>query len=74
VNLSRISRHTKSNETAVIPGKVLASGRLAHKVTIAAFTFSAGAMAKIEEAGGKAMSLVEAAKKHPKGSKLRLIG
>jgi ribosomal protein L18E len=31
-------------------------------------------MAKIEEAGGKAMSLVEAAKKHPKGSKLRLIG
>ncbi len=73
VNLSRISRNTKSNDIVVIPGKVLGSGTLAHKVTVVAFKFSAGAKAKIEEAGGKALSLIDVTEKYPKGSKLKLL-
>ncbi len=44
VNLSRINRHTKENENIIVPGKVLASGDLDHKLTIAAWQFSEQAL------------------------------
>ena len=40
VNLSRINRHTEENDLVVVPGKVLASGELGHKITVAAWKFS----------------------------------
>src|SRR3989344_2988353 len=51
VNLSRINRYTKENEIIVVPGKVLGSGLLDHKLTISAFQFSGGAKEKIEKVG-----------------------
>ena len=51
VNLSRINRFTKDGETIIVPGKVLATGELDHKVTIAAWQFSGQAKEKIEKAG-----------------------
>ncbi|MBI2139921.1 50S ribosomal protein L18e [Candidatus Woesearchaeota archaeon] len=74
VNLSRISRSTKANEFVVVPGKVLGSGDLTHKVTIAAYQFSDGAQEKITQAGGKAISLKELIKTTPQGKGIRVIG
>src|SRR3989338_438351 len=59
VNLSRINRYTKAGETIVVPGKVLASGDLDHAVTIAAWQFSAEALAKIEKSKSKALRISE---------------
>lgn len=73
INLSQISRSTKANDIVVIPGKVLANGVLAHKVTVAALRFSGSAIKRIEQAGGKALSLIEAVEKHPRGSKVKLL-
>ena len=73
VNLSRISRNTKKDEVALIPGKVLGTGDLAHKLTVVAYQFSDSAAEKIAKAG-KAMTIEEYLKKNPKGSKARLIG
>jgi large subunit ribosomal protein L18e len=73
VNLSRIARASKEGETVVIPGKVLGSGELAHKVRVVAFSFSSSAQKKLKEAKCESMSIEEFLKKDPKGSG-RIIG
>lgn len=74
VNLSRISRHAKENEIVVVPGKVLGSGDLSHKLTISAFQFSNSAKEKIEKAGAKIVPLLELSKDNPTGKGIRIIG
>ena len=74
VNLSRINRFTKPQETIIIPGKVLGTGMLEHGVTIAAFAFSGTSKQKIEEAKGKAIIITELLKQNPKGKDVRIIG
>lgn len=71
VNLSIINRNTESGETVVIPGKVLGSGELKHKLTIAALKFTEGALKKIKEAGAEHMTLNEL---HAKKKTGRIIG
>jgi len=73
VNLSRVSRVVAQGETAAVPGKVLGSGRIDHAVTVAAFDFSAEARRKIEEGGGKPMTIMELLRENPKGSGVKLI-
>ena len=74
VNLSRISRYTKENDTIIVPGKVLGSGLLNHKLTIAAFAFSEGAIQKITSANGKAIHIQDLMKEDIRDKKIRLIG
>jgi len=74
VNLSSISRYTKENEIVVVPGKVLGSGDLNHKITISAFQFSNGAKEKIEKVGAKIIPLTELSKDNPSGKGIRIIG
>ncbi len=74
VNLSSISRYTKENEIVVVPGKVLGSGDLNHKITISAFQFSGGAKEKIEKAGAKIVPLLELSKENPNGKRIRIMG
>lgn len=73
VNLSRISLYSKDGATVVVPDKVLGAGVLTHKATIAAVSFSASAKKMIEAAGGKAITIVDAAKKNPTGKELVII-
>lgn len=74
VNLSRINSYTRENETIVVPGKILGSGILDHKLTISAYQFSQGAMEKINKAGAKVVPLPELIKESPKGKNIRIIG
>lgn len=74
VNLSRINRHTKENEIIIVPGKVLGSGMLNHKLTISAYQFSDQAKDKIEKAGAEIVPLLELSKEKPNGKKIRIIG
>ncbi len=73
VNLYKINKNTKDNETVVVPGKVLAVGELDHNVTIAAFTFSGAAFDKINKKG-KAISINELMQEDPKGKRIRILG
>ncbi len=73
VNLSRLDKYTKSDEVIVVPGKVLGTGELTHKLTVAAFSFSDSAREKIT-GKGQVMTLAELLKKNPKGSKIKIIG
>lgn len=73
VNLSKIERYAKDNETIVVPGKVLASGDLNRKLTIAAYQFSEQAREKINR-NGTALTIRELLAKNPKGRKTRILG
>ncbi|MFH1450478.1 MAG: 50S ribosomal protein L18e [archaeon] len=52
LNLSRLSRITKAGETIVVPGKVLGTGTLSHKLTIYSMSASKTAIDRITKAGG----------------------
>jgi len=73
VNIERINRSTKKDETIIVPGKVLSKGELNHNVKVAAWKFSEAAKQKINKSG-KAISIQELIKENPKGKKVRIIG
>jgi len=74
VNLSRINRHTKENEIIIVPGKVLGTGILNHKITISAYQFSEQAKNKLEKTGARMVTLLELSKEKPNGKRIRIIG
>ena len=69
VNISKISKVTKPNDTVVIPGKVLGTGAIGHKVKVAAYKFSGSAKQKVN-----ALSIPQLIKENPKGKDVRIIG
>jgi len=73
VNLSKIEQYAAANSTVLIPGKVLGSGSLSKKVTIAAFSFSESARKLIGQAGGKAVSIDSLHKSNPDGKGVTLL-
>ena len=74
VNLFKIDMYTKDGDVIVVPGKVLGTGDLSRKVTVAAFSFSKSAVEKIKNAKGNAISIEELAQKNPKGKDVRVFG
>ena len=74
VNLNRISKYINDSEIALVPGKVLSTGDLTKKVSIAAWSFSEKSQEKISKAGGKYMSIEELLKSNPKGKDIRILG
>ena len=73
VNLSSINRNTQKGDVVVVPGKILASGALDHQVTVAAFEASGAAVAKVESAKSKFITIQELASTNPKGSNVKII-
>ena len=72
VNLSKINRYARDGETVLVPGKVLGSGRLERRVTVAALGFSKSAYESIN-AVGRCMSIEELMRENPKGSNVRIM-
>lgn len=73
VNISQINRHSSPDETVLVPGKILGSGELSHKVNVVALNFSKRAEEKIAAAGGECLDISEILDKNPKGNKIRII-
>lgn len=73
VNVGHLERLVAAEATVVVPGKLLAQGRLSKKLTVAAFHFSAEARSKIHHAGGSAITIEELLKAKPKGQGVRLF-
>jgi large subunit ribosomal protein L18e len=72
VNLGRIERYAREDETVVVPGKVLGSGAIRKDVTVAAVDFSGTARTKIEQVG-ETLELEQALEQNPDGSDVRVI-
>ncbi len=73
VNISKINRYTKENETVLVPGKVLGTGNMDHPVTVAALNFSIVAEELIGSANGKCMTIEQLMQANPAGKGVRII-
>ena len=73
VNISRINRYTQDGDVVVVPGKVLGSGIMDHKIIIGAYDYSVTAYKKLKEAGCEVLSLRELVERYPKGSGVKII-
>jgi large subunit ribosomal protein L18e len=74
INLSQIDKLTKDNDTIIVPGKVLGTGTMSHKITLCSFSISNSGAQKIIQAGGKIQSYSELIKSHPTGKGVVVIG
>jgi large subunit ribosomal protein L18e len=74
VSLDKASANLKEGEIGVVPGRVLGNGSARRGLVLAAFGFSKSAREKLVAAGGKALTLTEAADSNPKGAKIRILG
>jgi len=74
VSLDKASANLKEGEIGIVPGRVLGNGSARRGLQLAAFGFTKSAREKLVAAGGKAMTLTEAADSTPKGSKIRILG
>ncbi len=59
VDIYKIGKYSKDNDIVVVPGKVLGSGKLDHKVRIAAIDYSASAEKALRGSGSSIMSINE---------------
>jgi len=73
VNLYRLNKITKDNDIAVIPGKILASGKMEHSITVGVLKISALAKEKLEKANCKILSIKELMEKYPTGSGVKIL-
>jgi len=73
VNLSKIEDFSDTDSTILVPGKVLGSGSLSRKATVAAFSFSARAKELIGAAGGRAITIDSLQKTNPDGRGVMIL-
>jgi large subunit ribosomal protein L18e len=74
VNLTQINDVTKEGEVIVVPGKILGTGNVSHKITLSSFSISNSAAKKIIESGGNIINFKEMIEKFPTGKGVRIIG
>jgi len=72
-NLSHLSRHAAKEDTILVPGKVLGSGEINSGQTVAAYSFSNGARTKIEDTGGRTLSIRQLMEENPNGKGVRIL-
>jgi large subunit ribosomal protein L18e len=74
INVRRLAAITKADEVVIVPGKVLGTGSLGHKLTVCALSISQTAARKITESGGKVVTFDDLINQHPDGKGVRIIG
>src|SRR5579864_5462081 len=74
VNVASISRNSKEGAKVLVPGKVLGLGTIDHKVTVAAYSFSRDARAKITGSGGICLEISEFMESTPSVKDVVLLG
>ena len=74
VNLTRINKITKDNDVLFVPGKVLGTGNISHKIILSSFSISTTAAQKIIQTGGKIMAYSDMIKKYPTGKGVIIFG
>ena len=74
VNLTRINKITKENDVLFVPGKVLGTGNISHKIILSSFSISTTAAKKIIQTGGTIMTYSDMIKKYPTGKGVIIFG
>ena len=74
VNVGALADKTDDGQVIVVPGKVLGSGEIGHKLTVCAISMSESAAKKIIASGGRLMSFSSLIEQYPNGKGVHLVG
>jgi large subunit ribosomal protein L18e len=74
INVYKLETFAREGEVVIVPGKVLGSGALSKKITVAALSFSDSARDKILANKGEILTIDELMTKNPQASKVRIMG
>ena len=72
-NLGDLHNVTKDGDVVIVPGKVLATGSLSKKITIAYYSISNSAASKLDASKIKRISIEQLLEENPTGSGVRII-
>jgi large subunit ribosomal protein L18e len=73
LNLSQLDKFINDNDIVVVPGKVLGTGNISHKITLCSFSISSSGAKKIVQSGGKIIDVTQLIKNNPTGKGVRII-
>lgn len=59
LNLGQIDRFVSDNDIVVVPGKVLGTGTVSHKITLCSFSISTTGAKKVTQSGGKIIDFAQ---------------
>ena len=74
VNLGQLDKFVNDNDVVVVPGKVLGTGNISHKITLCSFSISTTGAKKVTQSGGKLVDFTHLIKNHPTGKGVKIIG
>jgi large subunit ribosomal protein L18e len=74
INIGQIDKFVKDNDVIVVPGKVLGTGNISHKITLCSFSISNTGAKKVLQSGGKILNFSELINSHPTGKGVTIIG
>jgi large subunit ribosomal protein L18e len=74
INIERLNKVTSNGDVVFVPGKVLGTGSLGHKITVYAYSFSETALSKLNTSGAEVLSLQSMIDRYPDGKGVRIIG
>ena len=74
VNLTKINNLTKDGDIIFVPGKILGTGNLSHKITLSSFSISVNAAKKVIQSGGNILKLNDMITKFPTGKGVTILG
>ncbi len=74
MNLGQLDKLVSDNDIVVVPGKILGTGNLSHKITLCSFSISTTGAKKITQSGGKISDISQIIKDHPTGKGVKIIG
>ena len=74
INLKKIDANSDDGNAVIIPGKVLGTGRISHKITLSSFSISNSAAKKIKESGGEVLKFSDMIERFPTGKGVKIIG
>ena len=73
LNLGQLDKFVKDNDVVVVPGKVLGTGNISHKITLCSFSISSSGAKKIIQSGGKIIDVSQLIKNNPTGKGVKII-
>ncbi len=73
VNLYKLDDVTSANDTVVVPGKVLAVGKLTHPLTVAYVEASSAARKGLADSQSKSMTLAAFLEKHADAKNIKIV-
>ena len=73
LNLGQLDKFVNDNDVVVVPGKVLGTGNISHKITLCSFSISTSGAKKIVQSGGKIIDVTQLIKNNPTGKGVKII-